>query len=51
MNKTQLREFRKSIKRVRAKNAGTPEKARRFLQEEGVLTSSGRLTDRYRAKL
>lgn len=50
MNKTQLKEFRESIERVRAKNGGTPAKARKFLREEGVLTPSGKLTSRYRAK-
>ena len=50
MNEKQLKEFLKSMERVRAKNAGTPEKARKFLQEEGVLTSCGKLTQRYRGK-
>jgi hypothetical protein len=50
MSEKQLKEFRESIERVRAENAGTPEKARKFLQEEGVLTSSGKLTDKYTQK-
>ena len=47
MSEKQLKEFRESIERVRAENATTREKARKFLQEEGVLTASGKLTDHY----
>lgn len=43
---SETQEFRESIQRVRAEN-DTPEKARRLLQEEGVLTASGELTSQY----
>ncbi len=44
----QLKEFRKSLKRVKAANAGTRAGARKFLQKEGVHTPSGKLTSQYR---
>lgn len=47
MREEQHKEFLESMERVRAANATTPDKARKFLQEEGVLTASGELTDRY----
>lgn len=47
MNRKQLNEFRKSIECVRKLHSGTRKKARKFLQEEGILTTSGRLTNRY----
>lgn len=50
MSEKQLKEFRDSIKRVRAENATSPEKARKFLQEEGVLTATGKLTRKYSSK-
>lgn len=48
MGKKQLKEFRKSLKRVRAANAGTRAEARKFLQKAGVHTPSGKLTAQYR---
>jgi len=50
MNEKQLKEFLKSTERVRKLHATTPKKARKFLREEGVLTASGKLTNRYSAK-
>jgi len=50
MSEKQLKEFLKSMERVRKAHATTPKKARQFLREEGILTPSGRLTDRYRSK-
>jgi len=50
MSEKQLKEFLKAMERVRKQHATTPKKARKFLREEGVLTASGRLTRRYRAK-
>jgi hypothetical protein len=50
MNEKQLREFIKSMVRVRKLHASSAKKARKFLREEGVLTASGKLTNRYRAK-
>ena len=48
VGKKQLKEFRKSLKRVRAANAGTRAEARKFLQKAGVHTRSGKLTAQYR---
>lgn len=50
MSEKQLKEFRDSMKRVRNENATTPEKARKFLQDEGVLTATGKLTNKYTSK-
>jgi hypothetical protein len=50
MSEKQLKEFVKAMARVRKLHAASPKKARKFLQEEGVLTASGKLTSRYRAK-
>jgi len=50
MSEKQLKEFLKSMERVRKLHATSPKKARKFLREEGVLTASGKLTSRYRAK-
>lgn len=48
MSEKQLKEFLESMLRVRKAHAATPKNARKFLQEEGVLTPSGKLTVRYR---
>jgi hypothetical protein len=48
VGKKQLKEFRKSLRRVRAANGGTRAEARKFLQKEGVHTPSGKLTSQYR---
>jgi hypothetical protein len=50
MSEKQLKEFRDSMRRVRDENATTPEKARKFLQDEGVLTATGKLTSKYTSK-
>jgi hypothetical protein len=50
MSEKQLKEFRDSIKRVRDQNATSRAKARKFLQEEGVLTATGKLTRKYTSK-
>jgi hypothetical protein len=44
----ELKELLEAMKRVRAEHASTPEKARRFLMEEGLITESGELTERYK---
>jgi hypothetical protein len=50
MSEKQLKEFVKSMERVRKLHAASPKKARKSLREEGVLTASGNLTNRYCAK-
>jgi vacuolar-type H+-ATPase subunit H len=40
----------KAMERARKLRASSPKKARSLLREEGVLTASGKLTARYRAK-
>ena len=45
-----LKEFLKSMERVRKAHAATPKKACKFLREEGVLTASGKLTNKYSQK-
>lgn len=47
MSKKQLDDFLAAIQQVRAL-AGTPEQARQLLEEEGVHTPSGELTEAYR---
>ena len=42
MSERQLKEFLKSMERIRKLNATSPKKARKFLREEGVLTASGK---------
>jgi len=48
MDQRQLQDFLAAIERVREENAATPEQARQFLQEEGIYTDSGELTEPYR---
>lgn len=36
-----------ALKRLRAEQAGTPEKARRLLREEGIIDEHGELTAPY----
>jgi len=48
MSRQELQEFMEAMERVRAEHASTPEKARRFLKEEGLLTEAGELTEPYR---
>ena len=48
MTEKELKELLAAIVRVRAEHASTPEKARQFLTEEGLITESGELTEHYR---
>jgi hypothetical protein len=48
MSEQELREYLEAMERVRAEHAATPEKARRFLQQEGLLTETGELAEPYR---
>jgi hypothetical protein len=48
MSEQELQELLEAMERVRAEHAATPEKARRFLQREGLLTESGELTEPYK---
>lgn len=50
MSEKQLKQFLKSMERVRKQHAINRKTVRKFLREEGVLTSSGKLTPRYRAR-
>jgi hypothetical protein len=47
MSKRQLDEFTAAIDQV-SDLVRTPEQARHFLEEEGIHTPSGELTDQYR---
>jgi hypothetical protein len=49
VSEKQLKQFLKSMERVRKRHAVNRKTARKFLREEGVLTPSGKLTLRYRA--
>jgi hypothetical protein len=49
MSEQELRELLDAMERVRAEHAATPEKARKFLQQEGLLTETGELAEPYRA--
>jgi len=44
----ELKEFLAAMARVRAVHLATPEKARQFLMEEGVIDENGELTEPYR---
>jgi hypothetical protein len=44
----ELKEFLAAMARVRAVHMATPEKARQFLMEEGVIDENGKLTEHYR---
>jgi hypothetical protein len=48
MTKQELAELLEAARRVREKYASTPEKARQFLIDEGVLTEDGELTKHYK---
>jgi hypothetical protein len=48
MTKEEYDELLRAMKRVHAEHAATPEKARKFLQEEGLITETGELTPYYR---
>jgi len=47
MSKQELEEFLLAMERLRAANTATPEKARRFLKEEGFLTENGDVAEPY----
>jgi hypothetical protein len=49
MTEHELREFLEAMERVRAEHASTPEKARKFLQQEGYLTETGEIAEPYRS--
>jgi hypothetical protein len=49
MTPRELKEFLEAMERVRAEHAATPEKARKFLQREGLLTETGELAEPYRS--
>jgi hypothetical protein len=48
MSEQELQELLEAMERVRAEHASTPEKARRFLQQEGLITETGELAEPYR---
>jgi hypothetical protein len=48
MSEQELREFLDAMERVRAEHAATPEKARQFLKQEGLLTETGELAEPYK---
>ena len=48
MSRQEYEELLRAMERVRAEHAATPEKARAFLREEGLLTEAGELTAPYR---
>jgi hypothetical protein len=48
VSERQLQDFLAAIEEVKRTNAETAEQARRFLQDEGVYSPSGELTDPYR---
>jgi hypothetical protein len=48
MSSEELQEFMAAMERVRAEHTSTPEKARQFLKDEGLLTETGELTEPYR---
>jgi hypothetical protein len=49
MTEKELREFLEAMERVHAEHCSTPEKARRFLRQEGLLTETGELAEPYRS--
>jgi len=51
MTQKELRTFKAALKTFRAKYAATPDQARKLLQEEGVITKTGKLTKAYSQKL
>lgn len=48
MSKQEYEELLKAMERVRAEHTATPEKAREFLKEEGLLTEAGELAAPYK---
>ncbi len=51
MTERELRVFKAALKEFRKQHAATPAQARKLLQEEGVITKTGRLTKKYSRKL
>lgn len=47
MSEKELELFLATLRRVRAANTATPQQARNFLQQEGLLTDEGELADYY----
>jgi hypothetical protein len=45
----ELREMLAAMERVRAVHMATPEKARQFLIDSGVVDENGKLTEHYRS--
>ena len=48
MGEKELRDVLKALKDVAAEHASSKEKAQEFLQQAGVLTPTGELTEPYR---
>ena len=48
MSEQELKEFLIAMERVRSANTASPEKARQFLKEEGLLTEDGSLAEPYK---
>lgn len=47
MSEQELKEFIAAVERVRVANTASPEAARTFLQQEGLLTPEGKLPEQY----
>jgi hypothetical protein len=47
MSDQELREFQAAMERLRRENTSSPEKARRFLYEEGFLDANGEVAPPY----
>jgi hypothetical protein len=43
----ELSEFQAAMERLRKENTSTPEKARKFLKEEGFLDENGEIAEQY----
>ena len=50
MTSQELQQFLQTMAAVREANTASPEKARQFLKEEGVLTADGHLAEPYAPK-
>ena len=50
MSQKELNELLAAMKALRAENTASPEKARRFLVQEGILAANGGLAEPYRAE-
>ncbi|NOG73370.1 hypothetical protein [Roseicella sp. DB1501] len=49
MSQKELKELLEAMKALRAENTASPEKARQFLMDEGILAPDGKLAEPYRA--